>query len=362
MAVTVKKHTMKVAIIGLGRIGKNVCLHLLEQGVQVIAYNRSRDDVDEVVAKGAVGAYSLEDILRKNNHAALDLSASPRDDNKIVVLLYVPAKVVDEVLFGNSSASSWRESYSAGRPIGSQKDAIATLQHDEAHGLIDILPTGTIIIDGGNSFFKDSQRRYQQLKTKGLHFLDMGTSGGIEGARNGACLMVGGDKQIYEQVAPLLAKISTKDGYGYVGPSGAGHFVKMIHNAVEYGMMGAIAEGLGLLAGSGKGKGESSAEFEFDLKKIAKIWAHGSIVSGHLMNMMRQALEKDPELKDLSGEVPKGETESEMEWLETLGQPMPVISAARQERVTSRKNPSFIGKVIAALRREFGGHSVVDRK
>jgi len=336
---------MQVVIIGLGRIGKNVCLHLLEQGVEVIAYNRSRDDVDEVVAKGAIGAYSLEDIPQKNNHAALDLSATPRDDKRIIVLLYVPAKVVDEVLFGVTPPNPLLQRGGNGG-VG-------------VKGLTDMLPRGSIIIDGGNSFFKDSQRRYQQLKTKGIHFLDMGTSGGIDGARNGACLMVGGDKKIYDAVASLLAKIARKDGYGYVGPAGSGHFVKMVHNAVEYGMMGAIAEGLNIIQKSKiKNQNESGNDYRPNLQKIARIWAHGSIVSGHLMNMAVRAFEKDPQLAELSGAVPRGETESEMEWLETLGLSMPVISAARQERVASRNNPSFIGRVIAALRREFGGHKV----
>ncbi|HCS79425.1 TPA: 6-phosphogluconate dehydrogenase (decarboxylating) [Patescibacteria group bacterium] len=333
---------MHVTIIGLGRIGKNVCLHLLEQGVEVVAYNRSRDDVDEVVAKGAVGAYSLEEIFPKLSFGS---------DKPVVVLLYVPAKVVDEVLLGVTPPNPLLK---RGGTPSFREGGLGRVS-----SLISIFPKGSIVIDGGNSFFKDSQRRYELLKAKGLHFLDMGTSGGIEGARNGACLMVGGDKKVYEQVAPLLSKISQKDGFGYVGPAGSGHFVKMVHNAVEYGMMGALAEGLNIIQKSKiKNQNESGNDYRPNLQKIARIWAHGSIVSGHLMNMAVRALEKDLQLQELSGQVPKGETEAEMEWLESLGQPMPVISAARKERVDSRKNPSFIGKVIAALRREFGGHAV----
>jgi 6-phosphogluconate dehydrogenase len=310
---------MQVAIIGLGRIGNSIALHLLEQGVSVIAYNRSPEKVTELAKSGAIPALTLEDIPKKAT------------DSPLVVLLYVPAGAVDGVLFSQLP----------------QK------------GLIDILPPGAIIIDGGNSFYKDSQARAQKLQARGFHFLDMGTSGGLEGARTGACLMVGGNKALYTQVEPLLAKIATADGYGYFGPSGAGHFVKMIHNAIEYGMMGAIGDGLNIISNFQLPiSNEKEANFRFDLQKLTKVWAHGSIISGLLMDKTAAALAKDPQLASVGGSVPKGETEVEMEWLTTLGIPHPVIEAARNERVETRTKPSFIGQVIAALRREFGGHRV----
>lgn len=297
---------MQVAIIGLGRMGKNIAEHLLDQGESVIVYNRSREKTDELVAKGAVAAYAISEIPQK-------AKSSP-----LVIFLYVTT--------------------------GEVTDQIIT-------ELISVIRKDSIIVDGGNSFFKDSQKRYQLLKGKGIHFLDMGTSGGIDGARNGACLMIGGDEAIYKQVEPLLAKIATKAGYGYFGPSGAGHYIKMVHNAIEYGMMGAIAEGFNLIQNS---------EFKIqnkDLAKLAKVWAHGSIVSGHLMNMTERAFSRE-DFDQLSGSVPKGETETEMEWLKITGTSNPVIQAAREERVATRTKPSFIGKIIAALRREFGGHKV----
>ena len=322
---------MSVVIIGLGRMGKNITLHLLEQGVNVVAYNRSRDDVDEVVKFGAVGAYTLGEITQKIL------------ENPIITILFVPSgNPVDEVLFGVR-----------GRNDSLEKDNPRTIVQK---GLVDILPVGSIIIDGGNSFYKDSQRRYQQVKVKGIHFLDMGTSGGLEGARNGACLMVGGDKEVFEQVRPVLEKIAMPEGVDYFGPSGAGHFVKMVHNAVEYGMMGAIAEGFNLVRSWQFTV--NSSKFEVDLAKLAKVWAHGSIVSGLLMDKTASAFAKDPSLNSITGEVPRGETEGEMEWLETLGLSMPVIASARKERVETRTKPSFTGKVIAALRKEFGGHKV----
>lgn len=322
---------MKVAIVGLGRMGKNITLHLLEQGVEVVAYNRSRDDVDEVVAKGAKAAYTLAEIPGYfSNETA-------------VVILYVPSGTpTEEVLFGN--------------------------QGNSIKGLVDLLPKGSIIIDGGNSFFKDSQRRYKTVQEKGLYFLDMGTSGGLDGARGGACLMVGGDENIYRNVAEILEKVAVKDGYGYVGPSGAGHFVKMVHNGVEYGMMGALAEGFGIVHSSQfavhskDSLGNSVDEkFTFDLAKVAKIWSHGSIVSGLLATKAQSAFEKNATLDDIVGEVPKGETETEMEWLDTIGVANPVIQTARKQRVETRTKPSFIGKVIASLRREFGGHKVKEK-
>lgn len=325
---------MQIAIVGLGRMGKNIALHLVEQGVSVVAYNRSRDSVDEVVRQGAIGAYTLADIPKNAKESPL------------VVFLYLPSGVViDEVLFGAKANVSQNESDRPREKVQS--------------GLVDLLPKGSIIIDGGNSFFKDSQRRYRELKNLGFPFLDMGTSGGLEGARNGACLMVGGDEAVYNQVRPILEKIAVADGLGYFGSPGAGHFVKMVHNGIEYGMMGAIAEGFNLIQSSDFS--HQMSDEKFDLAKLAKVWAHGSIISGLLMDKAASVFAKDAELSTIAGEVPRGETEEEMEWLETTGIPHEVIQQARRERVGMRTRPSFTGKVIAALRREFGGHKVVEK-
>lgn len=330
--------SMQTIIIGLGRMGKSIAKHLLEQGESVIVYNRTREKTDELVSLGATPAYSIAEIPQK-------AKSSP-----LVVFLYVTAgEVTDQIIFGKSNLSSPTSIGDPENKLDSRFRENDILNANEK-GLIDFLPKDTIIIDGGNSFFQDSQKRYQMLKEKGIHFLDMGTSGGLEGARHGACLMVGGDETIYTRVEPLLTKIAAKDGYGYFGPSGAGHYVKMIHNAVEYGMMGAIAEGFNLIQNS-----EFSIQNK-DLAKLAKVWAHGSIISGHLMNMAEKSFSRS-DFEKISGSIPKGETEEEMEWLSTIGIANPVIQTAREQRVESRKSPSFIGRVISALRREFGGHN-----
>lgn len=321
---------MNVALIGLGRMGKNIAIHLLEQKIPLIVYSRSLEKVGDMEKTyGALPAYSLKEI------------AAYSQADQLIVFLFVPSgAVVDEVIFGARGGS-----------VAYEKD----LPREKIQpGLIDILPKGSIIIDGGNSFYQDSQRRYLLIKEKGLHFLDMGTSGGIDGARNGACLMVGGDEAIYQAVKPILAKIATADGYGYFGAPGAGHYIKMIHNAIEYGMMGAIAEGFNLVKESEFMSHDSE---KINLEKLAKVWAHKSIISGHLMSMAQRAFTRE-DFENLSGMVPRGETEIEMEWIGKTNIPNPVIQAARIERTKTRENPSFIGRLIAALRREFGAHAV----
>jgi 6-phosphogluconate dehydrogenase len=324
------KINMQIAIVGLGRMGKNIAFHLLDQGVEVIAYNRSPQKTQEVIQKGGIGVSSLAEIPHKFT-------------KQVVVMIFIPAgSPMDEVLFGVRGSNQSVERDNTREQV--QK------------GLIDILPSDSIVIDGGNSFYQDSQKRFRQFKEKGINFLDMGTSGGHEGARNGACLMVGGEEYIYQQVEPLLKKIAQPGGLGYFGPTGSGHFVKMVHNAIEYGMMGAIGEGLNLVRS--KQIAVDSNKFKIDLAKLAKVWANGSIISGLLMDKTATALARDPELNTINGEVPRGETEGEIEWLEKTGILQPVIQSARRERVETRNKPSFIGKVIAALRREFGGHTV----
>lgn len=340
---------MHIAIIGLGKIGKNICLHLLEQGVSVVAYNRSRDDVDEVVARGAKGAFSLTELSQQLKHGhsyptpageefseanrSLDFA---RDDNApLVVILFLPAgPVVDEVLFGARANMSANESH----PIREKVQA----------GLIDLLPTGSIIIDGGNSFYKDSHRRYALLQTKGFHYLDMGTSGGLDGARHGASLMVGGDENVYTQVKPILQKIAVKDGLGYVGPSGAGHFVKMVHNGIEYAIVQAWGEGFEML---------HKSEFNLNLPEVARVYKNGSIIRSFIADLLERALKKDPHLDQYEGRVGGGQTGS---WAQVealnLGVKTPALEAALEARKASLKDPTFTGKVISALRREWGGH------
>ncbi len=291
---------MKLGLIGLGRMGMNMVLHLLEKKHEVVANDRSPEPIKEIEKKGAIGAYSIKELLEK------------LPSRKIIWIMITAGKPIDDMI----------------------------------EALLPGLKKGDIIIDGGNSFFKDSIRRYEMLKKRGVHFLDCGTSGGISGARHGACMMVGGDKKIFKEVEVLFKDMSVKDGYGYMGESGSGHFVKMVHNGIEYGMMGAIAEGMNAI--------KEQSRFKTNLNEVAKVYSHGSIIESRLVSWMEQGM-KRPYFKDISGSVPRGETEGEMDQLEKLA-PMKVLEAARKMRVSSREKPSFMGKLLAVIRNEFGGH------
>ncbi len=295
---------MKLGFIGLGKMGYNMVLNLLEHGHEVVVYDKIPDPIRELAKKGAIPAYSLEELRKK--------LPAPR-----VNWLMIPSQHVD---------SSLTE-------------------------LTPYLQRGDILIDGGNSYFEDSIRRYNELKKRGIHFLDCGTSGGMEGARHGACMMIGGDKEVFGQVEILFRDMSVKNGYGYMGKPGAGHFVKAMHNGIEYGMMGAIAEGVQALKDS---------PLEIDPAKAMEVYAHGSIIQSRLADWLSEAYQEG--LVDrVEGTVPKGETEDEMEMLERLAE-LPVLHAARMMRVATRIKPSYAGKLLAAMRNKFGGHKVVEKK
>jgi len=207
-----------------------------------------------------------------------------------------------------------------------------------------------IVIDGGNSHFKDSVARARDLEKMNVHFLDCGTSGGLNGALNGACTMIGGKKEIFDHCEPLFRSISVPDGYLYCGKSGSGHFVKMIHNGIEYGMMQAIAEGLELLY---------KHNADLDLSTVSKVWNHGSVVRGWLMELTQQALEKDRNLESIKGVMnSSGEGKWTVETALEMGVPAPVITMSLLMRYRSHQDDTFSGKVVAALRSEFGGHDV----
>ena len=296
---------MKLALIGLGRMGSNMALNLSDHGNKIVAYNRSPEKTKKISKhKNITAAYSIEELIK-------NLSS---EKTKIIWLMVPSGKPVDENI----------------------------------KLLIPHLNKGDIIIDGGNSFFKDSQNRYSVLRKKhGIHFLDCGVSGGVAGARNGTCMMIGGDKEIFKKTEKLFKDMCLKDGYGYMGNSGAGHFVKGMHNGIEYGMMGALAEGL---AGIEKHK----KEFNTDLKEVIKVYNHGSIIQGRLSDWLQKGMNRDY-YKDISGTVPKGETEEEMEKLEKLSY-LPILHQARLMRIRTRSQPSLIGKLLAVMRNEFGGH------
>ena len=301
---------MKLAMIGLGRMGMNMARRLLAGSHQVVAYNRTPDKTEQMVAEGAEGAFTLEEVTEK-----LD---SPR-----IVWLMLPAgRVVDEHI-----------------------DRLAPL-----------LAKNDILIDGGNSFYKDDIRRSAQLEPQGIHYMDAGVSGGIWGLKIGYCTMIGGNRETYDTVEPILETLAPEDGYLYCGKAGAGHFVKMVHNGIEYGMMQAYGEGFEILAASEFADG-------FDYADIAHLWNQGSVIRSWLLELAEAAFRKDDKLSDISGHV---DDSGEGRWtviqaVET-GVPAEVITLSLMRRFRSRQKDPFAERVLAALRREFGGHAVVSSK
>lgn len=295
---------MQLGMIGLGRMGAGMTARLVQGGHQVVVYDRSPDAVKATAAKGATGSTSLEDMGQKLK--------APR-----VFWLMIPA----------------------GRPVD---DTIQQLQ--------DTVSPGDVIIDGGNSNYKDSIRRAADLRTKQIEFLDAGVSGGIWGLKVGFCLMVGGTEAIFKQVEPIFKTLAPPDGYAYVGAAGAGHYSKMVHNGMEYSLMQSYAEGFEILKVS---------SFHYDLARLAKLWNHGSVIRSWLLELAQSEFEQDPELSKLKGYV---EDSGEGRW--TLQEaidhavPAPALAMSLFMRFRSRQDDSFSGKVLAALRNEFGGHPV----
>jgi len=295
---------MKLGFVGLGKMGGNMVERLLEGGHEIVAYARSEDSIRQAESRGAAGARSLEEL-------AGELSP-PR-----VVWLMIPA----------------------GKPV---EDTIARLAG--------LLSADDVIVDGGNSRFSDSARRASDLAARGIGFLDSGTSGGVWGLKNGYCLMVGGKAEHFRIVEPALATLAPSDGYAHVGPAGAGHYVKMVHNAIEYSMLQGYGEGFEMLQASG---------YDLDLLQVARLWTHASVVRSWLLDLLVRALEEDPKLADIRGYV---EDSGEGRW--TLHEaiersvPVPALAAALFARFSSRQKESFSAKIIAALRNQFGGHAV----
>ncbi len=298
---------MQIAMIGLGRMGMNMAKRLLGGGHQVIAYNRSSNKTDEIVKEGAIGAYSLSDIIEK-----LSL---PR-----VLWLMLPAgKAVDD-------------------HIGRLKE---------------ILSPDDIVIDGGNTYYKDDIRRAELLAEKGIKFMDAGVSGGIWGLEVGYCLMIGGPEETYEFMKPIFQTLAPKEGSLYCGDVGSGHFVKMVHNGIEYGMMQAYAEGFEIMDASPYAK-------SLDYAKISHLWNQGSVVRSWLLELAEAAFSKNADLSDITGYVEdSGEGRWTVQQAIESGVSAPVIALSLMRRFRSRERDSFSDKVVAALRREFGGHAVV---
>jgi 6-phosphogluconate dehydrogenase len=302
-----RRIVMKIALVGLGRMGMNMARRLLNGGHQVVAYNRTRLKTDEAVKEGVEPAYSLKDLGKK--------LPSPR-----IVWLMLPAgSVIDEHL-------------------------------DQLKG---ILSEGDVVVEGGNSYYKDSVRRFQEMAERGIEFLDAGVSGGIWGLKEGYCLMVGGRREIFSVLEPVFKTLAPEGGYMYCGPAGSGHFVKMVHNGIEYGMMQAYGEGFQLLEASPYGQ-------SLDYAELARLWNRGSVIRSWLLELAESAFRSDPKLSGLSGFV---EDSGEGRWavkqaVETAVS-APVITLSLMSRFKSRDGNSFSDRLIAALRREFGGHRVI---
>ena len=294
-------------MIGLGRMGGNMTQRLLGGGHRVVAFDPNPEAVQTQAREGAVPADSLAGLVGQ--------LTGPR-----AVWMMVPA----------------------GDPTEATLDELANL-----------LSPGDVVIDGGNSNYKDSARRAAALEKRGLHFLDAGTSGGIWGLKEGYCLMIGGDRAQFERLEPVFQTLGPADdrGYGYMGPSGAGHFVKMVHNGIEYGLMQAYAEGFELM--------EAKSEFDLDLAQIAEIWRWGSVVRSWLLDLTADALKGNPGLEGLQAYVDdSGEGRWTVEESVELAVPAPVIAMALQARFRSRQDQPFGPRLLAAMRNQFGGHPV----
>ncbi|MDM5154938.1 decarboxylating 6-phosphogluconate dehydrogenase [Bacillus sp. DX1.1] len=294
---------MKIGLIGLGKMGLNLGQNLIDKNYEVVAFDLNVDAVKEIKEYGAEGTSSLSELIQSLE--------KPR-----VLWIMVPHAVVDSVI----------------------------------SDITPHLSEGDIVIEAGNSHYKESTRRYNELKESGVHFMDAGTSGGTEGARHGACYMIGGDPEAWDIVEPVFRDTAVENGYLYAGKAGSGHFLKMVHNGIEYGMMAAIGEGFEVL---------EKSEFDYDYEKVAKVWNNGSVIRSWLMDLTERAFSKDAKLDEIKGIMhSSGEGKWTVETALDLQAATPVIALSLLMRYRSLENDTFTGKVVAALRNEFGGHAV----
>jgi len=332
---------MQLGMIGLGRMGANMVRRLLRQNHQCVVFDRSPEAVKELVKENAVGVASLPDLVKKLK--------APR-----AVWLMVPAAVVDSTIAD----------------------------------LVPLLEPGDILIDGGNSYYVDDIRRAKALAAKKIHYVDVGTSGGVWGLERGYCMMIGGEKEVVKRLDPVFATLApglgeiprtpgrpqnkgtAENGYLHCGPNGAGHFVKMVHNGIEYGLMAAYAEGLGVLRGAniGRKQGDVDAEttplrnpeqyqYDLDLGEIAEVWRRGSVIASWLLDLTAGALVKDANLSQFAGRVSdSGEGRWTIKAAIDEGVPVPVLTTALYERFASRGEADYQDKLLSAMRFGFGGH------
>lgn len=299
---------MTIGLIGLGRMGFNLALNMRDKGHKVVCFNRSKEKVDQAIKEGLEGVYSVDDLVNK------------LDERKVIWIMLPAGEIIDSMI----------------------------------ETLLPLLNKGDIIIDGGNSNYKDTLRRYEKLKLEGIDFVDIGTSGGIDGARNGACTMIGAEDQVFSYIEGLVKDISIENGYLHCGANGSGHFVKMVHNGVEYGMMAAIGEGFEILAKS---------RFDLNFEKVARVWNNGSVIRGWLMELIENAFKKDANLDKIKGVMySSGEGLWTVQEALELKVPATVITESLMMRYRSEQEDTFTGKVVAALRNEFGGHAVKNNK
>ena len=295
---------MKIGFIGLGKMGLNMVHRLLKDNHEIVVYNRSREQIEEAEKLGAIAADSVKDLVGK------------LEGRKVIWLMVPSGKPVDE-------------------------NITTLLPH---------LNKDDIIIDGGNSYFKETQTRTKLLQQNGINFVDCGTSGGIWGLKEGYCLMYGGNKKAVEYCEPIFKSLATENGHLYCGESGAGHFVKMVHNGIEYGMMQAYAEGFEIL---------EKSQFNIDLTAVSKTWQYGSVVRSWLLDLAHLALTDDPELNNIKGYVQdSGEGRWTVQTAIELDVPAHIITSSLFNRFQSRQDESFAMKMLAALRNQFGGHAI----
>jgi 6-phosphogluconate dehydrogenase len=295
---------MRLGMVGLGKMGANMTRRLMQGGHDVVAFDVNPETVEELAGEGATGAASLEDLVSQLE--------APR-----AVWIMVPS----------------------GEITDSTIEALAAAMQD-----------GDTIIDGGNSRYSDTVRRAEELGDRGIELVDSGTSGGVWGLKEGYCLMVGGSDEAFDRLEPIFETLAPENGYAHVGPTGAGHFVKMVHNGVEYALMQGYAEGFELM---------QKSEFDIDVSQVAEVWRHGSVVRSWLLDLAASALAKDPDLSELSDYVDdSGEGRWTIETALANAVPTPTIALSLFARFASRQEESFAGKVLSALRHEFGGHAV----
>ncbi len=299
---------MKIGFIGLGKMGGNMVERLLNEGHEIVVYNKTTPEIDLAVSKGAVAASSLSDMIQK------------LPQRKIVWLMVPSGTPVDENI----------------------------------KGLAELMKKGDIIIDGGNSYWKETRQRAEKLAEIGISYIDCGTSGGLWGLKNGYSLMTGGIKDVVEYVYPVFKSLAPEGGYTYCGTSGAGHYVKMVHNGIEYGMMQSYAEGFEIL---------QTSPYDIDITAVASGWMHGSVVKSWLLELAVKALKEDPKLESIKGYVEdSGEGKWTVEAAIEQNVPAHVITASLFNRFQSRQEDSFAMKVLAALRNQFGGHRIIKDK